>query len=639
MFSHSPKKDSNKTKAVPIKRDKANMLDPNSLQGVLAEPNCLSSSHSVLQLQRMIGNRAVIQLLRSQIQQQDMVQPTQQMDSEKKELQKRHCPIQAVFEDKYIQKQKDLVLESRENNTDIPDNLITGMEHLSGMDLSDIKVHYNSSKPSGLNALAYTQGSDIHVAPGQEKHLPHKAWHVVQQKQKRVKPIQQINDVAINDDKNLEREADVMGEASLRNEISHPVNVIKNQTPNTDVVQRKWEETDSKDTLKWSEPFGGLRWYYNSKNKKMFYIIEKDRDLTEKDKIYLKKSEKQEFTYEEWINAGWNFGGSYRVFAAKSPSDFLTEDPEFYQYFDKENEDEIVVGVLDTGIAAVSKYLADHLKAAGDFSPKGKGPLSGEEYSTYKKSINDFHGTNVAGQAAYGTNNIKIVDIRGQIGQIGVDNSKNIADGIKWAIETHNAKIITSSLDINWSKKDIQKIVRAHPEVLFLTTGANNNTELKKRNIDIDESNPDNPPVENALLVGGVTLDGKKHPSRGYGEAVDVMVPSGSSDDRERALNLHMPTKAMAKLIGQDESWVELVTKEFGDSLIGSDSGVSFGIPVVANIAAKMMLINPKLTVKDIVEILTNIAVRNKGGELGKLSKSKGMVDPLLAYKEAEKRK
>jgi hypothetical protein len=49
------------------------------------------------------------------------------------------------------------------------------------MSMDHVKVHYNSSQPAQLNALAYAQGSDIHVAPGQEQHLPHEAWHVVQQ--------------------------------------------------------------------------------------------------------------------------------------------------------------------------------------------------------------------------------------------------------------------------------------------------------------------------------------------------------------------------------------------------------------------------------------------------------------------------
>jgi hypothetical protein len=98
------------------------------------------------------------------------------------------------------------------NNTGLPDNLKSGIESLSGMSMDSVKVHYNSSQPEQLNALAYAQGSDIHVAPGQEQHLPHEAWHVVQQAQGRVKPTMQMKDgVPVNDDAGLEREADVMG--------------------------------------------------------------------------------------------------------------------------------------------------------------------------------------------------------------------------------------------------------------------------------------------------------------------------------------------------------------------------------------------------------------------------------------------
>jgi Domain of unknown function (DUF4157) len=67
----------------------------------------------------------------------------------------------------------------------LPERLRAGVESLSGMDLSDVRVHANSSKPAQLNALAYTQGGDIYVAPGQERHLPHETWHVVQQAQGR----------------------------------------------------------------------------------------------------------------------------------------------------------------------------------------------------------------------------------------------------------------------------------------------------------------------------------------------------------------------------------------------------------------------------------------------------------------------
>lgn len=102
------------------------------------------------------------------------------------------------------------------NNTGLPDQLKTGIESLSGISMDHVKVHYNSAQPAQLNALAYAQGSDIHVASGQEQHLPHEAWHVVQQAQGRVKPTMQMKEgVPVNDDKGLEHEADVMGAKAM----------------------------------------------------------------------------------------------------------------------------------------------------------------------------------------------------------------------------------------------------------------------------------------------------------------------------------------------------------------------------------------------------------------------------------------
>jgi hypothetical protein len=104
----------------------------------------------------------------------------------------------------------------RPNNTGMPDNLKSGIESLSGFSMDDVRVHYNSSKPATVQALAYTQGTDIHVAPGQEKHLPHEAWHVAQQMAGRVSPTTNINGMPVNDNVALEHEADVMGEKAVR---------------------------------------------------------------------------------------------------------------------------------------------------------------------------------------------------------------------------------------------------------------------------------------------------------------------------------------------------------------------------------------------------------------------------------------
>ncbi len=111
----------------------------------------------------------------------------------------------------------DLPLQAKAepNRTGMPDRLKEGIEALSGMDMSDVRVHRNSDKPEQLNALAYAQGNQIHIAPGQEKYLPHEAWHAVQQKQRRVSPTLQEKMMKINDDLRLEQEADCMGKRAM----------------------------------------------------------------------------------------------------------------------------------------------------------------------------------------------------------------------------------------------------------------------------------------------------------------------------------------------------------------------------------------------------------------------------------------
>jgi Domain of unknown function (DUF4157) len=102
--------------------------------------------------------------------------------------------------------------EAQEQTTSLPDRLKKGIEALSGISMDDVKVHYNSLKPRQIGALAYTQGTDIYLAPGQEQHLSHEAWHVVQQKQGRVAPTMQAKGIGVNDDRGLEQEATAMGQ-------------------------------------------------------------------------------------------------------------------------------------------------------------------------------------------------------------------------------------------------------------------------------------------------------------------------------------------------------------------------------------------------------------------------------------------
>jgi Domain of unknown function (DUF4157) len=103
---------------------------------------------------------------------------------------------------------------SAPNRTGLPDTLKAGLEERSGLSMDQVRVHYGSAEPAQLNAHAFTRGTDIHLAPGQERHLPHEAWHVVQQAQRRVRPTIDVHGVGVNDDPTLEREADTLGQSS-----------------------------------------------------------------------------------------------------------------------------------------------------------------------------------------------------------------------------------------------------------------------------------------------------------------------------------------------------------------------------------------------------------------------------------------
>jgi hypothetical protein len=150
-------------------------------------------------------------------------------------VQKKHNPMQLLADKMYHP------IQRKENNTGMPDLLKNGIEQLSGYAMDDVKVHYNSDKPAQLEALAYAQGTDIHIGAGQENHLAHEAWHVVQQKQGRVQATMQMKmGVPVNDDPGLEQEADVKGAQALAtgNNIA-PALLKEKQGQNATAIQRR----------------------------------------------------------------------------------------------------------------------------------------------------------------------------------------------------------------------------------------------------------------------------------------------------------------------------------------------------------------------------------------------------------------
>lgn len=107
-------------------------------------------------------------------------------------------------------KQKEGAAQStvKPNQTGIPTQMKQQYEQLSHFSFDDVRVHYNSDKPAQLQALAYTQGSHVYIGPGQEQHLGHELGHVVQQKQGLVRPTTVVAGLPLNDNRQLESQAD-----------------------------------------------------------------------------------------------------------------------------------------------------------------------------------------------------------------------------------------------------------------------------------------------------------------------------------------------------------------------------------------------------------------------------------------------
>jgi hypothetical protein len=220
MNTHADKTQENKNRSMTVNDSKKlNITDSNAQftdnraetamqRNVQAMANNGSHTSQAVQLQTIASSYSNNTIQTKSIEEEELLQgkfnTIQKQSMEEEEL------LQGKFE----------TIQKKRNETGLPDDLKSGIENQSGLSIDDVKVHYNSDKPAQLNAHAYAQGTDIHMAPGQEKHLAHEAWHVVQQKQGRVKPTMQMKgNVNVNDDEGLEKEADVMGAKALQRKV------------------------------------------------------------------------------------------------------------------------------------------------------------------------------------------------------------------------------------------------------------------------------------------------------------------------------------------------------------------------------------------------------------------------------------
>ena len=137
--------------------------------------------------------------------------------------------LQGKFETAQMMEEEELqgkfeTVQREPDQTGMPTGVRSQMETAMNTDFSDVRVHANSSRAPEVGALAYTQGSDIHFAPGQfqpdtttgQQLLGHELTHVVQQREGRVQPTTEVAGLPVNDDPGLEQEADQMGRQIAR---------------------------------------------------------------------------------------------------------------------------------------------------------------------------------------------------------------------------------------------------------------------------------------------------------------------------------------------------------------------------------------------------------------------------------------
>jgi hypothetical protein len=99
------------------------------------------------------------------------------------------------------------------------------MESAFNHDFGSVRVH-EGEHASAIGAAAYTQGDQLHFAPGQydpssgrgQELIGHELAHVVQQSEGRVAPTTQFKGLDVNEDSGLEHEADTWGARAARGE-------------------------------------------------------------------------------------------------------------------------------------------------------------------------------------------------------------------------------------------------------------------------------------------------------------------------------------------------------------------------------------------------------------------------------------
>ncbi len=195
---------------------------------------------SILNLKRTVGNHAVLRMLQTETENIDNKtvsrananQPFFQKKSGKETFFKPEGNENSFFSKDASFFSPLLSFNSIPNqmkkNESLPEDLQENMENSFGQDFTNVNIQKNSQEAVDLNARAFTKGDSVHFAPGEfnpnsekgKNLVGHEFAHVTQQRSGVVKPTSVMGKgLILNDDKELEREADIFGEKAVNGEL------------------------------------------------------------------------------------------------------------------------------------------------------------------------------------------------------------------------------------------------------------------------------------------------------------------------------------------------------------------------------------------------------------------------------------
>ncbi len=196
----------------------------------------ISFPDHIFYLQEMIDNQAVQRLMRSNtkafdfakisIQQKQNIDPSEHKNEKVSEMEQ--MPASGALSTNML------------DPTGMPSIVRAKMEHAFEADLSDVQIQVGSARALELGAQAFTQGSEIHVAPGYwapetpegQVLLGHEIVHILQQRAARVTTTNHLAGASLSSNQALEREADMLGTkaASGQSGIA-PAHIRREATP------------------------------------------------------------------------------------------------------------------------------------------------------------------------------------------------------------------------------------------------------------------------------------------------------------------------------------------------------------------------------------------------------------------------